>query len=105
MMPEVKNATVRLVLSLHEPRFYRQQGRNRLERLLIKFGLVPPYPDEEEIGSVWVVLQGNSTDDYESEGIDVTGPLSGATARQVLDRLRLAFESLGFTVVTETDYP
>jgi hypothetical protein len=103
-MPEVKNATVRLVLSLHEPRFYRQQGRNRLGRLLIKLGFVPAYPNEEEIGSVWVVL-GNSTDDYETEGIEVTDPLPGTTARRVLERLRLAFESLGFTVVTETDYP
>ena len=105
MMPQVKNATIHLVLSLHEPRFYRQQGRNRLERLMIRLGFVPPYPDEEEIGSVWVVPQGKSNDDYENEGIEVTGPLPGATARQVMDRLRLVFESLGFTVVTETDYP
>ena len=94
-----------LVLSLHEPQFYRRRGRTWLERLLIRVGFLPPFPDEDEVGSVWVVLPGRSADDYETEGTDVTGPLPGAKARHEQDRLRATFEAAGFTVVVETDYP
>lgn len=94
-----------LVLSLDEPQHYQPRGRTWAERLMIRFGFVPPYPTEDEIGSVWVVLPGRSPDDYESEGINISGPLPGAKARHVLDALRVTFEQLGFTVATETDFP
>jgi hypothetical protein len=98
-------STIHLVLDLHEPHYDRQTGRTWLERWAIRIGLVPPYPDEEEIGSVWVVLPGRSADEYESEGTDVTGPLPGARARRVIAALQTCFEQIGFTVVIETDYP
>jgi hypothetical protein len=96
---------IHLILSLHETQSYRQKGRTRLECMMMRLGVVPPYPEEEEVGSVWVVLPGRSVDEYEAEGIEITGPVPGAKARLVLDRLRATFEGLGFAVVTVTDYP
>lgn len=96
---------VQLVLSLHEPHWYRQKGRTWLERVMIRLGFVPPYPEEDEMASVWLVLPGRSADNYEAEGIEIIGPVPGSKARHVLDRLRVAVEGLGFVVVTETDYP
>lgn len=104
-MADRSSSTIRLVLALHETHHYRQQGRTWLERLTIRIGFLPPYPEDEEIGSVWVVLPGRSAEDYESHGTEITGPLPGPKARHVLDRLRTTFEGLGFTVVVETDYP
>ncbi len=98
------SSTIHLVLALHETQHYRQRGRTWLERLTIRIGLVPPYPEDKEIGSVWAVLPGQSPDDYES-GTEITGPLPGPKARHVFDRLRTTFERLGFTVVVETDHP
>ncbi len=96
--------TLHLVLELHESQHDRGNGRTWVERLLIKAGLVPPYP-EEETGAVWVVLPGRSSDDYQSVGIDLTGPVAASRARHVLKGLQSVFEQLGFAVVFETDYP
>ena len=95
---------IHLVLQLHETQYYRRGGRTWLERLGIRLGLVPPYPEEEEVAAVWVVGPGGSAENYEA-GTDVTGPLPGARARHVLGALETLFQQLGFETAVETDYP
>jgi len=72
---------------------------------MIRLRILPPYPEEAEIGSVWVVLPGKSSERYEVEGVEITGPVPGAKARRVLDQLQFTFEKLGFVIIVETDYP
>ena|SRR5690348_16646253 len=96
--------TLHLILEMHESHFFRNTGRTWAERVFVKLGLSPPHP-EEEIAAVWVVPPDCPADNYEDEGIDITGPISESIAKRVLEALRTAFEQLGFAVVIDTDYP